>query len=158
MTDVKYHSAWPAIVILVYANLFDSIYYFYVSTLFLEKTKILSVISISCALLNCFLNILLISYYGYIGAAISLLNVQFIQSIIVYHLSKKYRPDIKFNAPKHYLQLIIPAIILTPLLYILVVPIELSIIIKIVIFMIICLIIFIINKNSLVQIIYAQKN
>jgi len=74
MTDVKYHSAWPAIVILVYANLFDSIYYFYVSTLFLEKTKILSVISISCALLNCFLNILLISYYGYIGAAISLLN------------------------------------------------------------------------------------
>lgn len=117
MTDVKYHSAWPVIIILVYANLFDTLYYLYVATLFLDKTKILSIISISISLVNCIINYYFISCFGYIGAAYSYLLTQAVLSYIVYILARKIRPDIKFNGRIHYLELLSSITLITPIIF-----------------------------------------
>lgn len=111
MTDAKYHNVWPIIVILVAANLFDGVYKFYVAVLFLDNTKLLSTISISCSLMTCALNYILISNVGYEGAALTYLIVQFAVSLIVCGFARKLRPDIDFNYIIHYLEIIILMVI-----------------------------------------------
>ena len=118
MTSPQYHSVWPAIVILVAANMFDCIYKFYVAVLFLEKTTLLSVISITCSSFTCTLNFILINYYGYIGAAFTYAIVQFLVSIVVCIYAHKLRPDIPFRFALHYLEIALSLVIMVATVYI----------------------------------------
>lgn len=102
MTTSKYHEVWPSVILLVHANLFDCLYYFYVAVLFLDSTRLLSCISISAALLNCIVNYFLISHYGYFGASLSYLIVQILLSVFVFLSASRIRRDIQFRSKKHY--------------------------------------------------------
>lgn len=112
MTSTQYHSVWPVIVILVAANMFDCIYKFYVAVLFLDKTPQLSVISITCSLITCVLNVLLISLYGYLGAALTYTIVQLLVSLVVCIYARKLRPDIPYRAVLHYSEIIVSILIM----------------------------------------------
>ena len=150
MTDSKYHTIWPSIIILVAANLYDCIYKFHVAVLFLEKTKELSFISISCAILTCVLNYILISNIGYIGAAISFLIVQFMTSVVVTVYAKKLRPDIKYNTLLHFFEISMAMIIS---IIVIVISQDLPIIAKILLkslsFFAIVFMIILLNRKSL---------
>lgn len=158
MTTEKYHDVWPSIIILVYANLINCLYYFYVAILFLQSTKRLSTITISCALINCITNYFLIKFWGYIGAAYSYFFVQFIKTIIIAFQSKKIQPDIIFNYKKHFCEAIIPLIfILVYLSY----PLSTSLktfFLKIIIILFFMSIFYILNSKSIKQIMYEIKN
>lgn len=117
MTDSQYHSVWPIIVVLSAGHMFDCIYKFYVSVLFLDNTKQLSVISILCALATCALNVILIKTIGYFGAAFSFLIVQFVTSVCVCFYARKLRPDLSFNMILHYLEVLISIILAVIVLY-----------------------------------------
>ncbi len=102
MTDSKYHMVWPVIIVICIGHVFDCIYKYNVSVLFLENTKQLSMITLSCAVITCLLNIFLISHIGYIGAAVSFAIVQFLISLVVCTYAKKIRPDIKFKTFRYF--------------------------------------------------------
>lgn len=158
MTAEKYHSVWPTIIILVFANLFDCLYYFYVAVLFLDKTKVLSCISISCSIINCVINYFLISHYGYIGAAFSFLFVQAVKSIIVYYFAKRTRSDIAFHGKKHYLELFIPLVCIFPIIYIQTESFAFNILLKIIVSIIFLIIVCLLNVKIIKLIVYGNKN
>lgn len=152
MTSIKYYSVWPAIVILVAANLFDCIYRFYVMVLFLEKTIRLSIITISCSLFTCALNYLLITLFGYIGAAITYVIVQFSESVLVCIYSRKIRPDIKFNSILHYSEIFISLLFLViTLLLVKKCNIENRIIIKLISYCLLAFTLFFLNHNNIAK-------
>lgn len=160
MTSETYHSIWPSIIVLVFANLFDTYYYFYVSVLFLDKTKVLSVISITCSVVTCLINIALISLYGYIGAAYSYFIVQLVKSIFVRYYAYKYRSDINFHSILHYTEALV-AIIVTLISLSILQNITLSgFIFKVLIFTIFVMFYMFVNRTSILFVIerYLKNN
>lgn len=117
MTDAQYHTVWPVIIVLVIGHMFDCIYKFYVAVLFLDNTKQLSFITITCALVTCALNVLLIKLIGYFGAALSFLLVQFITSVVVCVYAKRLRPDLRFNIRHHYFEVLFSIILAVLIVY-----------------------------------------
>lgn len=158
MTAEKYHDIWQSVIILVYANLFDCLYYFYVAVLFLESTKLLSCISISFALVNCVVNYFLITHLGYIGASYSYLLVQFAKGIMVYWQAKRLRPDIKFHGAKHFGELIIPLLCIFPLLQCFNAVNVMSILSKVGLFIVYGILIYILNFSVFKKIVYEIKH
>lgn len=72
---------------------FNGIYRVFVDYIFyVEKTKILAVITFSVGLLNIGLNYILILIYGALGAAISTTIIYLFKSILVYFISKQLFP------------------------------------------------------------------
>lgn len=112
MTSSLYHDVWPVIVILIVANMFDCVYKFYVAVLFLDKTSHLSIISITCSLLTCVLNFILITIYGYIGAALAYTIVQFLVSMVVCIYAHRLRPDIPYRIAFHYFEIVLSLFIM----------------------------------------------
>lgn len=158
MTNEKYHDIWESVIILVYANLFDCLYYFYVAVLFLENTKLLSCISISFALVNCLVNYFLISHFGYIGAAYSFLLIQFVKALMVYWQAKRLRPDIKFYGAKHFAELLIPLLCVFPLLRWINGGDIISMLLKAGVLIIYIVLIYVLNVSVLKKIVYEIRH
>lgn len=157
MTDEKYHDVWYTTIILIYANLINSLYYFYVAVLFLQNTKRLSTITISCALINCLTNYFLILHFGYIGAAYSFLAVQSIKAIIIAYQSKKIQPDIIFNYKKHFSETLLPLIFILMYLYEVKELSVINFVQKLGIALLFFSLIFFLNLKSIKQFIYETK-
>lgn len=87
----KYHDAYSIIPLIVLGTLFIQFNSLQTKAFHQEKKTLqLMYINIVGATINIFLNYLLIRNLSYIGAAISTTVTQFILSILVYNLAKKY--------------------------------------------------------------------
>ncbi len=78
----RYFEVWKSLPILAFGSVFVGIYFVASNPLFLEKTKLVSFITISTASVNILLNFILIPKYSYTGAAVATLITQFLQSLI----------------------------------------------------------------------------
>jgi O-antigen/teichoic acid export membrane protein len=103
MVTENYWTAWKYIPFMSFAYVFNSLYYFYVNVLFLDKTKWIPLITFGGASAGVILNILLIPVLGGIGASISSLISLFICSLLSLLLSQKVNHSIKFKWVKMYL-------------------------------------------------------
>ncbi|MCD4794187.1 MAG: oligosaccharide flippase family protein [Bacteroidales bacterium] len=103
MTSVNFHEGWKIIPFIGFAYVFHCLYYFFSATLFykLGKTKLIPIISISGAVINIILNLLLIPKYMIIGAAIASLISNIVTSIIALIMSNRSEV-ITFNWKKMY--------------------------------------------------------
>jgi len=81
-----YFIAWEVINILCFSYVFNGIYYFFISPVFFSKkgAKKISYITVSNAIINLFLNYLLIPKFGLIGSAYSVFISMFLYSVITY--------------------------------------------------------------------------
>ena len=90
VSGIDYIAGSSAIVILISFPLFDSLINIYTRNLLLrEKTKIMSSVYISGAILNIVLNVLLIPRYGINGAAIATIISYSFMFIVFYFISRK---------------------------------------------------------------------
>lgn len=107
MVSKEFRGIWSIIPLLSFAYVFQGFYYLFVNVLFLNKTKLVFIISISTLLLNIILNILLIPKFGFLGSAIACFVSYFVKSIIALILSEKEVKNIRFDSIKLYFVAII---------------------------------------------------
>lgn len=90
MTDKKYHMAYYIIPIIASIFLFDSIYNISCCGIgFLKKTYIVSFNNILAALINIFLNFVLVPKYGMVGAAFATLAAYIFRAFSVLGISQR---------------------------------------------------------------------
>lgn len=102
MASKHFQAAINVIPIISFAFVFSGLYYFFINTLFLKKTYLVAIVTISSALLGLMLNLILIPKFGNIGAAFASLGSFLISSVLALILSIKVKPELKFNFIKMY--------------------------------------------------------
>lgn len=102
MTQKNFHISWQPIIYISFGYVLNGLYFFYSNSLFLSHTKYVMIISISAAVINFVLNIILIPYWGYCGAGIAFLITQLVSSVISLLLSRRLVPILTFNWGKMY--------------------------------------------------------
>ena len=91
MGNVDYWSSYTLVPILVIGVIFGGIRQILILPLSrIKKTKIISTVTISAAVLNFGLNLVLIPFLSSMGAAISTAITQFLASVWFYYLVKKH--------------------------------------------------------------------
>lgn len=96
MTRPSFYPSIPFIPILAIAYVFRGLYCFATNGIFyVEKTKVMPIITITAALLNIILNLLFIPRFGIYAAAWNTVISYFITFILAYYFSEKYY-SIKF--------------------------------------------------------------
>ena len=103
MVTAEYFDAWKVIPLVSFAYVFNGLYYFFINILFLNKTKLVPVVTFTSALISVFLNIVLIPKFGGIGAGISFLVSVFCSSVLALILSYKNELKIRFKWGRMYL-------------------------------------------------------
>lgn len=91
-----YSEVWTIVPCVVFAYVFQLIYFFYVNVLFLKDTKYIFTITISAVILNVLFNLIFIPLYGFVGCAIACLATYFVKSIIALIVSKMRNKEIRF--------------------------------------------------------------
>jgi O-antigen/teichoic acid export membrane protein len=102
MVSKGFRDGWVVVPFLCFANVFNGLYYIAANVLWLDKTVLMPIITVTSAFISVFLNYILIPKYGIIGAAISNLAALFIVSIIAIMLAHNVS-RIGFNWIKLYL-------------------------------------------------------
>ncbi len=93
MTRPSFFPAIPLIPILAIAYIFRGLYCFSVNGIFfLERTKLIPVITISAALVNVILNMIFIPKFGVYAAAWNNVLAYFVTFILAFYFSEKYYP------------------------------------------------------------------
>lgn len=96
MVTEKFQGVWTIIPMLSFACVLNGVYFLFVNTLFLQKTKYVFVITITALLFNLGLNLLLIPKYSYIGSAVACFVGYMVKSIVAMLLSRKEVKEINF--------------------------------------------------------------
>lgn len=158
VVDERYYEGWKVIPFISFAFVFNGIYYFFVNPLFYNKRgiKFIAIGTFSGALLNSILNILLIPYFGGVGAGIASLLSMLISCILIYFISKKIEP-LKFNIIKMFSIAFLFLFISLSAFKIPSDKLVISIIIKSIIVIILLVIILALNYNSVKQIYNSLK-
>ena len=111
-----YSQVWTIIPCIVFAYVFQSLYYFFVNVLFIKDTKYVFIITMLTVAINIGLNLLLIPRYGFMGCAGACVVTYFVKSIIALIASHLCNKEISFNWISMYLSSLLAfAISLTPL-------------------------------------------
>lgn len=97
ISNPEYDGVWKIIPCIVFAYVFQSIYFFFVNVLFLKDTKVVFPITITAVAVNILLNLLLIPNYGYVGSAVACLLTYFTKSVIALMISTYKNKIIRFN-------------------------------------------------------------
>ena len=93
MTQPSFYTCIPLIPILAIAYIFRGLYCFAANSIFfVEKTKFIPVITISAALVNVALNLILIPKFGIFAAAWTTVGAYFVTFVLAYYFSQKYFP------------------------------------------------------------------
>ena len=92
----SYDNSIIVIKFLVYAQVFNGIYYLFVNVLFLENTTKVLYITLITLIINILLNFVLIPLLGIKGAALALLISYFFKSITALLFSLRYNKKIRF--------------------------------------------------------------
>jgi O-antigen/teichoic acid export membrane protein len=105
--DPEYWSGYKIIPIISYGLFFNMLRYFATTGLNIAmKTKTIAIYTVITSILNIGLNILLISYFNFVGAAIATLISHFIFMILIYRSSQKAY-EIQYEVRKVILILLI---------------------------------------------------
>lgn len=93
-TPETYHEAWEVIPFIAYAFVFHGVYYFFSAPIFYDISgrgnRMLPLFTISAAILNIVLNLVLIPKYGIIGGALATLISKFILVISLSFVYNKF--------------------------------------------------------------------
>ncbi|WP_432412263.1 oligosaccharide flippase family protein [Rasiella sp. SM2506] len=84
-----YHASWTVTPLIATAFVINGFYFTFSSVFFLEKTKYLSFLTISGAVVNIVLNYFLIHAYGFLGAAIASLLTKIFFTALTYYFSQR---------------------------------------------------------------------
>lgn len=103
ISNPQYDGAYVIIPYLVFAFVFQAIYFFFVNVLFLKNTGVIFVITVSSVVFNVLLNLLLIPRLGIMGAAIACMVTYFLKSVFALIISRMKNKDISFAWLKMYL-------------------------------------------------------
>ena len=103
ISNAQYDGVYELIPFLVFAFVFQTIYYFFVNVLFLKDTGVIFVITITALAFNVILNLILIPYYGIIGAALVCTITYFVKSLMALVISQWRNKTIRFAWGKMYL-------------------------------------------------------
>lgn len=92
-----YSEVWTIVPCIIFAYVFQSLYYFFVNVLFIKDTKYVFAITITTVFINVGLNLLLIPFYGFFGCAIACLVTYFSKSLFALLLSSYCNKEIRYN-------------------------------------------------------------
>jgi O-antigen/teichoic acid export membrane protein len=102
MVTAEFRDAWKVIPLISFAWVFNGLYYFFVNILFLNKTKLVPVVTFSSAALSVTLNLILIPRLGGVGAGISCILSIFLAAVISLVLSSHSNTAIRFRWKKMF--------------------------------------------------------
>lgn len=87
----RYHEAWIIMPILMYYYLFSSMsQQFYLKLCFVQKTNYLFYTNLVTAIISILTNFVLIKYLSFVGAAISMVFVAFVTTVIYFYYSQHF--------------------------------------------------------------------
>ena len=103
ISNPQYDGVYVIIPYLVFAFVFQSVYFFFVNVLFLKNTGVIFIITVSSVVFNVLLNLLLIPRIGIMGAAIACMITYFLKSVFALIISRRKNKEISFAWPKMYM-------------------------------------------------------
>lgn len=106
-----YNGVWRIVPCIVFAYVFQFIYFFFVNVLFLKDTKVIFMITVTSIFVNIGLNLLLIPDLGFVGSAIACLLTYFTNSVMALIVSSIKNKVIRFHWMLMYAIAIIALII-----------------------------------------------
>lgn len=96
----EFLSGLPIVPIILLGYLFNGVYYIFQAGIYIEeKTKYFPIVTFAGAFVNVIFNILLIPFFGIIGAALATLAAYFVMAVGLFFLSQKFYP-IKYEFGK----------------------------------------------------------
>lgn len=98
-----YSEVWKIIPCIIFAFVFQSLYYFFINVLFIKDTKFVFLITVTTIVINIGLNLALIPIYGFVGCAVACVVTYFVKSVIALIASYHCNKEIKFNWGTMYL-------------------------------------------------------
>lgn len=99
----EFSEVWRIVPYVVFAYVFQGIYFFYVNVLFLKDTGVIFIITVATVVINVLLNLLLIPPFGFYGCAVACLITYFAKSIFALIISARRNKEIRFNTKSMYL-------------------------------------------------------
>lgn len=102
VSNPDFDGVWRIIPYIVFAYVFQAIYFFFVNVLFLKDTKIIFTITITSVIVNIALNLLLIPKFGYVGSARACLLTYFTKSVMALIISMLKNKEIRFHWVRMY--------------------------------------------------------
>lgn len=97
INNPAYNGVWRIVPCIVFAYVFQAIYFFFVNVLFLKDTQVIFIITISSIFINIGLNLLLIPDFGFVGSAIACLLTYFTKSVLALIVSSIKNKVIRFH-------------------------------------------------------------
>ena len=97
INNPAYNGVWRIVPCIVFAYVFQSIYFFFVNVLFLQDTQFIFIITVTSIFVNIGLNLLLIPEFGFVGSAIACLLTYFMKSVIALVVSSIKNKVIRFH-------------------------------------------------------------
>lgn len=97
ISNPAYDGVWKIAPCIVFAYVFQSIYFFFVNVLFLKDTQVIFIITIASVAVNIGLNLLLIPQWGYVGGALACLLTYFTKSVMALVVSGLKNKEIRFH-------------------------------------------------------------
>jgi len=110
MTHELYHKAWVVVPSLASGYVFGGIYYLVCNSLFISRTWIVPLVTLSSAIVSVVMNLILIPVFGSFGASLASLLAQFVTSVITIIVSMKVE-TVKYKWLSMYVYAIIGYII-----------------------------------------------
>lgn len=106
-----YNGVWRIVPCIVFAYVFQAIYFFFVNVLFLKDTQFIFIITVTSIFVNIGLNLLLIPEFGFVGSATACLLTYFTKSVMALIVSSIKNKIIRFHWMLMYAIAIIALII-----------------------------------------------
>lgn len=103
ISNPQYDGVYVIIPYLVFAFVFQFVYFFFVNVLFLKNTGVIFIITVSSVVFNVLLNLLLIPRIGIMGAAIACMITYYLKSVFALIISRRKNKEISFAWPKMYM-------------------------------------------------------
>lgn len=97
ISNPAYDGVWKIVPCIVFAYVFQSIYFFFVNVLFLKDTQVIFTITLAAVAVNIGLNLFLIPEWGFVGGAVACLLTYFTKSVIALIVSTVKNKDVRFN-------------------------------------------------------------
>lgn len=97
ISNPAYDGVWVIVPCIIFAYVFQSIYFFFVNVLFLKDTQVIFTITITAVAVNIGLNLLLIPDLGFIGGAIACILTYFVKSMMALIISSIKNKEIRFH-------------------------------------------------------------
>ena len=97
ISNPAYDGVWKIVPCIVFAYVFQSIYFFFVNVLFLKDTQVIFTITMTAVAVNIGLNLLLIPEWGFVGGAVACLLTYLTKSVMALIVSTIKNKEIRFN-------------------------------------------------------------